>query len=216
MKANKMKSLRLLVLSCLLLGMGTAVFAQDQVVEIKPKRTLFVPKLDLFWASVVIAEDFPTFFPLEVECNLPSARLSISPIFSAWKETFTETSIANEQTRLETSSFILGVGVRYYAALTKGVPGQGLFIEPQFFYRGGHTNQRFQANDFTPPVFTEYDTKETAFMGAVGYQHQFLRRLYVQGRVSFGYTDTAIMSGFRFGSSDQLMFLPWVGIGYGF
>jgi|GEM_PF-3388469 hypothetical protein len=204
-----MKITKILVLFGMMLGVGNVALAQNNISEIQTKHTLFIPKLDLFWAGVVIAENFPTFFPLELECNIPPLRLSISPIFSAWKEKF----VVNEQTKQESSSFIAGVGIRYYAALTKGVPGQGLFVEPQFFYRGTKGKTTFQANNFSPIIETPSESKETAFMGAVGYQHVFLQKIHLQGRVSVGYSEGSFMKGFR---KDNLLFLPWIGIGYGF
>lgn len=203
-----MKFLKQILLLFVLLG-AVAGYAQDQVLEIRPKRTLWIPKLDLFWAGAVIADEFPTFFPLELELNFPQARISVSGIFSPWFERFT----ASQNSSIARSTLIGGVGLRYYAFGTQGVAGQGFFVEPQFFRRWNKEVFTLKANGSIIISETTTIKNEIAVMGAVGYQRHFGERFYAQGRVSVGYSDTEIMRGFR---SDKLLFLPWLGIGVGF
>lgn len=181
----------------------------DQVVQIRPKRTLWIPKIDLFWSGVVIAENFPTFFPLELEFNMPNTRFALTAIASPWAASYQ----ASQTTYVTEASFIGGLGLRFYALKSPKYAGQGLFIEPQVFYRWHTMESKYQPSIATPEVVTNTKVQEFAYMGALGYQHQFFHRFYAQARVSIGYGQTQILSKFQHG---DLLVLPWLGIGMGF
>lgn len=190
------------LVAVLLLGSLSAM-AQPGVSSIRGKRTLWIPKLDLFWTGVVIAEDFPTFFPLELEVNIPNRRISLEFIVSPWVRSF------NSQTTNTTeTSLIGGFGLRYYLKAGEvTTAAKGFFLEPQIFYRW----QRTSVDPLVSDIKTVTTESDIGLMGAVGYQHIFWDKLFLQGRVSVGYTDTEILSSFRAGS---LAILPWVGLGF--
>lgn len=185
------------------------VQAQDKEVEIREKATVFIPKLDLFWAGVVIADDFPTFFPLELEVNFPAPRISLTGIVSPWYENYQ----ASETTRIKASSMIGGLGLRYYALPKAGAAAQGFFVEPAFFLRRLKTVTTLQASSTAPRIVTENTGYEMAAMVGLGYQYNFWGRLYAQGRLSVGISDTGMLKDFR---SGEVLFLPWLGLGYAF
>lgn len=196
------------MLVCCLLG-AVHVQAQDTEVVIRKKSTIFIPKLDLFWAGVVIADGFPTFFPIELEVNFPLPRLSLTGIVSPWYSSYQ----ASETTKIKESSLIGGLGLRYYAFPARGAGAQGLFVEPEFFLRRLKTIHQERAVSSAPLVTTTTTSYEMAALLGLGYQRRFFDRLYVQGRLSVGISDTGMLRRFK---SGEVLFLPWLGVGLSF
>lgn len=187
---------------CLLLTSG-GLMAQESSL-IKNKKSRIIAKLDLYWSAVVIAENFPTFFPIEVEVNLPAPRLSINLIASPWVRTY------SSQTRTyDEKSFSGGIGLRYYP-FKSAFPeaATGFFVEPQYLLRYTAT----EVDSLGVLTGTTKDFNSGFFLG-LGYQHQFLDWLYLQGRVSVGTGRDDALKSYQAGT--RLTVLPWIGIGIG-
>lgn len=196
-----MKKLRTLLVAGLLLVIGQAVQGQGLI---RAKKTRIIAKVDLYWSGVVIADNFPAFFPLELEINLPKPRFSVEAIVSPWHRTFNTQATMNRET-----AFWGGVGLRYYF-LRDVFPGAatGLFVEPQVLMHWKHT--------LRDPIISPEETKTTLNLGyfvALGYQHALLDWLYLQGRCSVGFGSDPDLSRYTIG--DALTILPWVGLGFG-
>jgi hypothetical protein len=196
-----MKGIRAILVMCVLLA---AVGVQAQQSLIKTKTTRIIAKLDLYWSAVVIAENFPTFFPLELEINLPKPRLSFEAVVSPWVRKYNTQTESTRET-----SFTGGLGLRYYF-LGNAFPdaATGMFLEPEVFYQ--YNSSRTDSITLEPKIT---ESSEWAAGGAIGYQHVFLDWLYLQGRVSFLYGAGTAMPSYRV--SDKFLILPWVGIGFG-
>jgi hypothetical protein len=197
-----MKSLRAILFLCLLLTSG-GLMAQESSL-IKKKTTRIIAKLDLYWSAVVIAENFPTFFPVELEVNFPSPRFSVELIASPWGRTYSSQTRTYHET-----SFSGGIGLRYYPfKSTFPDAATGFFVEPQYLMRYTSTD----VDSLSVRTETVKDFSGGLFLG-VGYQHQFLDWLYLQGRVSVGMGRDEALESYQVGT--KLTVLPWVGIGIG-
>lgn len=197
-------SLKKIILALLvLMFIGPGLFAQVESVPIKSKKAVFIPKLDVFWSTVVIADNFPTFFPLELEVNLPGPRLSINAIVSPWSQK-SSTQIAT------TTSFttIGGLGLRYYfrKKASMATSATGFFVEPQFFFRYEKSKTQVIGG-----ALTEASGTDTGFFLAGGYQHAFFDLLYIQGRLSVGFPTVDFLESW--GAGDKVTILPWIGVG---
>ena len=195
---------KLLPALLVLIMVGTGLRAQEEVVPIKSKSAVFIPKLDVFWSTVVIADNFPTFFPVELELNLPGPSLSVNVIASPWWQT-SSTQIAT------TKSFtaIGGLGLRYYFRKKEAMAASatGFFVEPQFFFRYA----RARTQEIGGPLTITNNT-ETGFFLSGGYQHSFASEvLYLQGRLSVGVPTADFLSSWSVG--DDVTVLPWIGVG---
>lgn len=189
----------------LFLAICGSSFAQLETVPIQKKRTLFIPKLDLFWTTVSIAKSdtFSTFIPLELEMNLPGPRISFSVIVSPWASTFsTQTHTTN------LFSTLGGLSFRYYFRKRESMApsATGFFVEPQLFLY----YESKSVQEIGGPL-TEGNSLETGYFIAGGYQHVIGDRLFLQGRLSVG-TGAQVdwLQKWRAGS---VYFLPWAGIG---
>lgn len=195
---NRIKTLLLMGFMLMALGLQ----AQDAQSLIKTKTTHIVAKMDLYWAGVVIAENFPSFFPLELEINFPKPRLSAVAIVSPWYRPY------NTQTKqyFETS-FSGGVGLRYYP-FKNAFPesATGFFVEPELLTR--FTSTRVDS------IGEELERTSTLSLGpfiGIGYQHEFIDLLYLQARVSIGTGRDDALTSYQIGNN--LTILPWVGFG---
>ena len=198
-----LKRIQVVFVLVIFFGIGTT-FAQTITTPVRTKGAVFIPKLDLYWSTVVIIEDFPTFFPLELEVHLPSPHLSINVILSPWRRSF------NSQTEFTTeTSFFGGLGLRYYFKGTAPEESaSGLFIEPQIMYHYLRTT--------VDPIITNNITtttlNELGYFVGVGYQRAIIEKLYLQGRVSVGFAETNSLQSYQVG--ENIMILPWVGLGF--
>lgn len=200
-----MKRLRI-VLLVLFLAIGSIVQAQDLNL-IRQKTTRIIAKVDLYWSAVVIAEGFPSFFPLELEVNFPSPRISAELILSPWI-----TSYNDQFSNSREKSFAGGIGLRYYPLKSKFPDAAtGFFVEPQYLVRTVSTHTSFSYPPNTPD-FDRVSTSSGFFLG-LGYQHMFLDRIYLQGRLSAGMGSGAELPSYRVGNN--LVLLPWFGFGIG-
>lgn len=177
--------------------------AQMEATSIQKKKTLIIPKIDAYWSSVVIAENFPSFFPLELEVNLPGSNISFNGMISPWASRF---SSQTQTTR--TISLITGLAFRYYFhgkdPLRAGATG--FFIEPELFVN----YEQGRIENIGGGGRTNNTRIETALMLGGGYQHAFWDRVYLQGRLSVGLANTEWLESYTIG---RLMVLPWVGVG---
>ncbi len=200
-----MKNLRA-ALFVLLMGIAFGVQAQE-VNLIRQKTTRIIAKVDLYWSAVVIAEGFPSFFPLELEVNFPSSRFSAELILSPWATSYsTQFSVTKER------SFAGGIGVRYYPFKSKfPEAATGLFVEPQYLLRSVSTQTSYSF----PPNTPDFDrvSMSSGFFLGLGYQHMFVDRLYLQARLSAGTGSGIELPSYRIGNN--FMLLPWVGFGIG-
>lgn len=192
----------------LVLLMGIAAVGQAQEVNlIRQKTTRIIAKVDLYWSAVMIAEGFPSFFPLELEVNFPSPRISAELILSPWATSYrTQFSTTKER------SFTGGVGLRYYPLKSKFPDAAtGFFVEPQYLLRSvsQHTTYSFPS---TQPDFDHVSMSSGFFLG-LGYQHMFLDRIFLQARLSAGTGSGIELPSYRIG--DNFMLLPWFGFGIG-
>lgn len=198
-----MNRIRLLLSLGLLLLASMGLYAQEGDL-LKAKSTRIIAKLDLYWSAVTIADNFPSFFPLELEINLPKPRLSVEAMISPWHRRFNTQTTSNAETVLWG-----GLGLRYYFFERKFPDAAtGFFLEPQVFCHYKRT--------YTDPIVSEPFSSSRFNLGyfiAVGYQHALLDWLYLQGRVSAGFGADDDMVSYSIG--DQFMVLPWVGIGIG-
>ncbi len=184
------------------LFLAIAMGMQAQRSFIKTGRTRVIAKVDLFWSAVTVADNFPTFFPLAVEVNLPKKRFSIEATFTAGYQKFNTQSTINNKFQTFT-----GLGGRYYFFTPQGKqPATGFFVEPQYFL---HFKRTFRDPIITPAVVTK-DFNSGFFVG-LGYQHVFIDWLYLQGRVSVGLGSDEDLGRYQY--SSRLMVLPWMGLG---
>ncbi|MEM6272504.1 MAG: hypothetical protein AAF998_24040 [Bacteroidota bacterium] len=196
---------KLLVLPFLLLSLAGPLQAQPETVPIQKKSTLLIPKLDVFWTAVSIAQSdtFSTFIPVELEINLPSPRISFNITVAPWVSTF-----STQTHTTDLVSTLGGLSFRYYfRKRTSLAPSAtGFFAEPQLFLY--YESKRVQE---IGGALTNTSSLETGFFVAGGYQHVFADRIFVQGRLSVGTgAQVAWLRSWRVG---EVYLLPWLGVG---
>lgn len=197
-----MNKIRSLLVLCLLLAMGSGLHAQHRrFVKQPPVR--IIAKADVYWSAVSLMNNFPAFFPLELEINATKPGFSFEMIASPG---FTK---YNTQTSINSSRSLWGgVGLRYYFLnnlIVKG--GTGPFVEAQYLF---HVKRTYR-NPITSPA-TVFWTHHSGPFLAVGYQVAVKDRIFFQGRLSFGYAADDDLYHYQV-LQRKFTVLPWLGLG---
>lgn len=192
------------VFTLFLMLASASLFAQQEP-RIRQKTMKVIPKLDLYWSAVMIADGFPSFFPVELELNFPGPRISAEFILSPWATTYrTQFSTTKEK------SFSGGLGIRYYFLPNKQAgAATGAFVEPQYLVRSVSQKTQYSFPPNTPDY--EHVSSSGGFFLGLGYQHVFVDRIYLQARLSGGLGSGSELVSYRLGNN--FLLLPWVGIG---